>query len=82
MPTQNNFIRPSSTYNSASSTMKLDGTETTRRKTSIVILTMLSMIIFLFILCKFNGQNRNLNSEGFFKRSRFVYDFAISAKSS
>lgn len=57
MPSQNNFIRPSSAY-SASSTMKLDGTESARKKTSVVILTLLSLIIFLFILCKlkiFNG---------------------------
>lgn len=58
MPSQNNFIRPSSAY-SASSTMKLDGTESARKKTSVVILTLLSLIIFLFILCKlkiFNGK--------------------------
>lgn len=56
MPSQNNFIRPSTAY-SASSTMKLDPTEVARRKkTSVVILTLLSLIIFLFILCKFNGN--------------------------
>lgn len=56
MPTQNNFIRPSSTFNSASSTMKLDSTEIARKKTSVVILTLLSMIIFLFVLCKFRNS--------------------------
>lgn len=52
MPNQNNFIRQSSTY-SATSTMKLDSTEVERKKTSVVILTLLSLIIFLFTLCKF-----------------------------
>lgn len=52
MPSQNNLVRPSSTY-SASSTMKLDSSEIARKKTSVVILTLLSLIIFLFVLCKF-----------------------------
>lgn len=55
MPNQNNLIRPSSTVYSASSTMKLHDTasEKERKKTSIVILTLLSLIIFLFILCEY-----------------------------
>lgn len=53
MPSQNNFIRPSSAY-SASSTMKLDNT--LQSKTSAVILTLISIIFFLFVLCKFNDE--------------------------
>lgn len=51
MPSQNNFVRPTSTY-SGTSTMKLDSSEKAKKKTSVVILTLLSLIIFLFILCK------------------------------
>lgn len=77
MPAQNNFIRPSSTY-SASSTMKLDSTESARKKTSVVILTLLSMIIFLFILCELTENSKFWTAALLNLRLLFVYVHAIS----
>lgn len=55
MPNQTNFIRPQS-YNMNANTMKqqqqLSNTELAQKRTSILILTLISMVIFLFILCK------------------------------
>ncbi|KAG5671182.1 hypothetical protein PVAND_001393 [Polypedilum vanderplanki] len=48
MPNQNNLIRPSS-Y-SSSSKQHLDKVELSRKRTSILILTLISLVIFLFIL--------------------------------
>lgn len=72
MPNQNNLIRPSSTVYSASSTMKLHDTasEKERKKTSIVILTLLSLIIFLFILCEYR-MNRSIVNEEMYVRFEF-----------
>lgn len=55
MPNQN--IRPSTTMHFSANNVKqqqqLSNTEIARRRTSILILTLISIVIFLFILCKF-----------------------------